>query len=283
MKLSVRLITYNQEAFIATALDSIFMQKTNFSFEIVVGDDFSTDKTLNLIHSYSSTNKIHLNVLKRSKGDEYWKKRQEIGRLYNFANVIDNCRGEYIALLDGDDYWSDPYKLQKQVDFLDSNPQYVLSGHYVDRVDEKLNITPAKLLGEKSFSQNEICKIHIPTLSAVFRNQNSRFPKSFYLTPSGDYILWSILGNYGDFYIHDESMAVYRQHQGGIWSGVSLVKKLKNSILTREISLEFINDKELSNNKNKKLCISGMYRSLKTFDFSNFFFFAKIYIKKIFL
>ena len=76
-------------------------------------------------------------------------------------------------------------------------------------------------------------------------------------------------------------MAIYRQHQGGIWSGVSLVKKLKNSLLTREISLRYIKDKTLSNKVNKKLCISGMYRSLKYFDISSFLFFMRVYIKKV--
>jgi len=111
-------MVYNQEEFIDEAMKGIMMQKTDFKVEVVVGDDFSTDKTLELIRKYENTENIHIKILDRKKGDAYWTKRQAKGRLYNFINIIENCSGKYIALLDGDDYWTDPAKLQKQFDLL---------------------------------------------------------------------------------------------------------------------------------------------------------------------
>src|SRR5690606_33947270 len=119
---SVRLMTFNHAPFIREAIESILMQKTNFFVEVVVGDDFSTDSTLDILKQYESTDNIHIKILNRKKGDEYWFKRQERGRSYNFQNILENCTGKYVALLDGDDYWIDPLKLQKQVDFLEENP-----------------------------------------------------------------------------------------------------------------------------------------------------------------
>jgi glycosyltransferase involved in cell wall biosynthesis len=116
-KLSVRLMTYMHEPFIKQAMNVIMMQKTDFKIEVVVGDDFSTDQTLEIIKSYKNTESIDVKILKREKGDEYWQKRQKLGRVYNFSNISENCIGKYIDLLDVDDYWKDPLKLQKQVDF----------------------------------------------------------------------------------------------------------------------------------------------------------------------
>lgn len=128
-KVSVRLMTYNHAAYICQAMEGILMQKTNFLVEVVVGDDFSTDNTLQKISLYKNTDNIHIKILERKIGDDYWRKRQEFGRLYNFINILDNCSGEFIALLDGDDYWTDPLKLQKQVDALDANSNIDICSH----------------------------------------------------------------------------------------------------------------------------------------------------------
>ena len=120
---SVRLMTYNHAPFIKNAMQGIMMQKTSFKIEVVVGDDFSKDNTLEIIKKFSDTENIKLKILNREIHDDYWFQRQENGRIYNFYNILKNCKGNYIALLDGDDYWTDPYKLQKQVDFLEENPR----------------------------------------------------------------------------------------------------------------------------------------------------------------
>ena len=129
--ISIRLMCFNQEKYIRQAMDGIFMQKVDFLVEIVVGDDFSSDTTLDIIKSYRETEFIKINILRRKIGGEYWKIRQERGRLYNYLDILRNCNGKYIALLDGDDFWIDPFKLKKQVDFLERNEEFDIVSHEV--------------------------------------------------------------------------------------------------------------------------------------------------------
>src|SRR6056297_3227607 len=134
---SVRLMTFNHAPFIRKAMEGIMMQVTDFPIEVVVGDDLSTDDTLEIIKTFENTSNIEIRILERSIGDKYWEARQYYGRIYNFTNIINNCRGKYIALLDGDDFWTDPQKLQKQVDFLKNNEEYIVTYHDAKVVNEK--------------------------------------------------------------------------------------------------------------------------------------------------
>lgn len=146
-KVSVRLMCYNQEKYIAQAMDGIMMQKVDFPVEVVVGDDFSQDSTLSIVRSYSDTKWIKVRILKREVGDAYWTERQKRGRLYNYYDILKNCKGEYIALLDGDDYWTDPYKLQKQVQFLERNSGYAICSHEVHELHFQVANTAKAGLG----------------------------------------------------------------------------------------------------------------------------------------
>jgi len=141
--LSIRLNSYNQEKYIAAAMDSIMMQKVDFPVEVVVGDDFSTDRTLDIIRTYKDTEFIKIRILERTAGDAYHVERKERGRLFNYLYTLRACRGKYVALLDGDDYWIDPNKLSSQVKFLEENPDYVMSSHevYVVRHNAKDSFT----------------------------------------------------------------------------------------------------------------------------------------------
>ena len=136
---SVRLMTFNHDKFIKKAMDGIMMQKTSFSVEVIVGDDFSVDRTLSIINEYSDTENIHIKVLDRPLKGEYLADRQKYGRLYNFENILDNCTGKYTALLDGDDYWIDPNKLNDQVNFLENNKDYAGVCHNANIVYENWN------------------------------------------------------------------------------------------------------------------------------------------------
>ena len=164
-------MTYNHADYIREAMEGILMQKTNFFVEVVVGDDFSTDDTLKIIKEYKNTENIHIKILERKVGDAYWKKRQELGRLYNFTNILDNCTGNYIALLDGDDYWTDPLKLQKQVDFLDANEEYSLCFTSRNIYKEATKEYTFEILKNQTFTTENILKGMIAfTQTIVFRN-----------------------------------------------------------------------------------------------------------------
>lgn len=101
-------LTYNHEKYIAQALESILMQKVNFTYEIVVGEDCSKDRTREILIQYAEKHPDKFHLLLHEKN---------IGAAKNQNKVFENCKGKYIAMLEGDDYWTDPYKLQKQVDF----------------------------------------------------------------------------------------------------------------------------------------------------------------------
>lgn len=230
-KVSVRLMTYMHEQFIAKAMDGIMMQKTNFKIEVVVGDDFSEDETLHIIKSYKNTENIHIKILDRKKGDTYWNKRQRLGRLYNFINILENCTGNYIAILDGDDYWTDPFKLQKQVDFLEENSEYIVCSHNAKIIDENNTVLQekklSKLTNNREYSSLDLKKgAFLLTVAMVFKNSIKEFPKSFYTVKNADTFLISILGQHGKgMYLENIEPAMYRVHNGGVWSTLDQNKK----------------------------------------------------------
>lgn len=110
---SIFILTYNQENFIAKTIDSILMQKTNFPFQLVVGEDCSTDATRIICEKYASDCGDKIKLLPNLN--------KNIGLIANYMRTIKECDGKYIAICDGDDYWIDENKLQKQVDFLESH------------------------------------------------------------------------------------------------------------------------------------------------------------------
>ena len=122
---SVCTITYNHEKFIAEALDSFLMQETDFPFELVVDDDCSPDGTADVVRQYMIK---FPNIIKPNL------REKNVGMMPNFIENMKRAKGKYIALCEGDDYWTDPLKLQKQVDFLEGNEGYVCAYHAVDHI-----------------------------------------------------------------------------------------------------------------------------------------------------
>ena len=130
---SVALVTYKHEAYIREALDSILMQRVNFSYEIVAGDDCSPDGTQDILREYADRHPGRFVLLLREKN---------LGATANSYDIKCHCTGRYIAQLEGDDFWTDPDKLQKQVDFLEAHPEYIGTAHMHNVVDE--NSCPIK-------------------------------------------------------------------------------------------------------------------------------------------
>jgi glycosyltransferase involved in cell wall biosynthesis len=232
-------MVYNHEAYICEAIEGILKQRTNFLVEVVIGDDFSTDKSLEIIRKYQNTSNIHFKILERKVGDEYWVNRQKLGRLHNFYNIIENCTGKYIALLDGDDYWTDPLKLQKQVDFLEMNNEYVICSHDAKIIDVNGNVLKESKLPnsfKKDATSEELKKgFWLLTLGMMFRNSTilKNFPKEGYDIVNGDIFLISLLGQYGrSKYMSEVEPACYREHSDGIWSMTSKITKKINNFNT---------------------------------------------------
>lgn len=253
---SIRFMVFNNEPFIREAIEGIILQKTDFKIEVVVGDDFSNDKTLDIIKSYSNTENIHFNFLKRQVGGEYWIDRQKLGRLHNFRNIIDNCSGKYIALLDGDDYWTDPLKLQKQVDLLESKPDINICFTQA-QVLAGLELTPQKISPkfiENKFDYSELLRYNnfITTASVVFRRpDNFNVPRWFLKLPYGDMGLYKLLSNSGSFYGLKDLTSVYRVHDKGIYSGINIIKSRKIYYSFYKLIYPHLSDEEQAISKNK--------------------------------
>lgn len=113
---SICTLTYNHEKYISKAIDSFLIQKTDFTFEIVIGEDCSTDGTREIVFNYAKKYSDIINVVTS---------RENVGINENARRTVNACTGKYIAFCEGDDYWHDKYKLQKQVDFLESNKDFV--------------------------------------------------------------------------------------------------------------------------------------------------------------
>lgn len=130
---SICCVTYNHENYIRDCLDSFLMQKTNFQFEVIIHDDASTDNTAKIICEYvEKYPDLFVPILQT---DNQYSKGIKPYQTY----VYPRAKGKYIAVCEGDDYWTDPYKLQKQVDFLESNNDYVLTCHRYRKLDDNLD------------------------------------------------------------------------------------------------------------------------------------------------
>ena len=240
---SVRLMVYNNEPYIREAVESILMQETNFKVEIVVGDDFSTDNTLEIIKSYADTPNIYFKILERPIGGAYWKDRQRLGRLHNFKNIIDHCSGSYIALLDGDDYWTDPLKLQKQVDFLENNHGYNYCGHNSYSLKgEKLH--DIKLDVQEFTFEQLIFKNILNSATLIFRANSFRLPDYFVSLETGDWAIQLFSIKNSRAFVLKDFMSAYRIHEDSLWNTIS-----KNDMCLKGVKLQkgmkkFYNDKD---------------------------------------
>jgi len=223
---SVCIITFNQEAFIAQAVESALAQKTTFEYEVVIGDDASTDATPQVLAEIERAHAPRLRVHRPPKN---------LGINRNLALTLQKCRGKYIALLEGDDYWIDPQKLQLQHDFLESHSEYAICFHPVRAVRQGSGETrrlPRGRIPRRSALADLIAKgNYIPTASVMFRNRASEgFPEWFADLCIGDLPLHVINARFGDIAFMDRVMAVYRLHPGGTFSGIPNAARVREVV-----------------------------------------------------
>lgn len=217
---SVAMLAYNHEKYIKQALDSVLMQNVNFIYEIVVGEDCSTDNTRVILLEYKKRFPDKINLILHEKN---------VGMHNNSVIVRRACRGKYRANCEGDDYWTDPYKLQKQVDFLESHPEYIGTAHKVQIVDEhgrlksggKWNYCKDKIYTIKHAEKGIMCG---HTSSRVYRNILRDDPVGMeslaMCSAIGDVKMSVYLALNGNVFCFDEVMSHYRwvPHVGGSWS-----------------------------------------------------------------
>ena len=261
---SIVCITYNQEWFIRDCLNGFFTQKTNFQFEVLIHDDASTDNTANIIREYEAK---YPNIIQPIyQTENQYSKGINPGVEY----LLPIAQGKYIALCEGDDYWTDPYKLQKQVDFLEANPEYSLCFCKFQTLDQKTS----KLQNDhnESLFVNGVERIefdferfylgwHIGTQTAIFRKDLYNKIDTLQYRYFRDIHLYTELLLKGKGTCLNFFGAVYRKHTGGVYTGVS----------------------ELQNAKIGYLCYKEIYRKNKQENFLKLKYvkFAKYYINHL--
>jgi glycosyltransferase involved in cell wall biosynthesis len=219
-KVSVMLITYNHEKYIAQALESVLMQETDFDFEINVIEDCSTDRTQEIVMRYV---RQYPDIVKPffNKKNIGFKITQR-----NFYRGFRTLTGDYFAILEGDDYWTSPHKLQKQVDFLDTNPDFAICAHNTVKVYDDGTVDPHRFLywGKRGDAtiQDVIClQSFFHTTGVLYRNVfNGNPPRHYSSKWSCDIFVMISHAAFGKVHHIDEDWAVYRAHAGGRFSGM---------------------------------------------------------------
>lgn len=241
-RVSVVMITYGHENYIRQAIEGVLMQNCDFDVELIVANDCSPDTTDYIINDIIQNHP-------QGKWITYHKHPKNLGMMPNFIFALQQAQGEYIALCEGDDYWTDPFKLQKQVDFLEANPDYVLCFHKVkilktngELVDDFITKVP-----ENYETQETLARLgnYIHTPSVVFRNILRKFPEEFEMSPIGDYFLYMMLAEHGKFKYMDEEMAVYR-FGVGIHSVNSQIKMAKANFKLFTLLLSYFNNPKIN-------------------------------------
>ena len=253
---SVCVQTYQHGNFIKECLDGILIQKTTFPFEVILGEDESTDGTREICKEYAKKHPDKIKLFLRSRKDVIYINGNATGR-YNFIENLKACKGRYIAICEGDDYWTDSLKLQKQVDFLEANPEYVIHSGFAT-----ISTTTGKQVGrqsEKGFFTLEdfYTQNNIVTCTVMFRNIIKKFPDTFSKVKFGDWLLYTIILKHSNsrIYVANEVFSFYRIHQGGVMKSLSKLNNLNAHInqiklLKNELKFKISSDRDIKNINN---------------------------------
>ncbi|MDF7798500.1 glycosyltransferase [Pontiellaceae bacterium B1224] len=222
---SVNLITYNHAPYIRECLDGILMQQTRFPYEVVIGEDESTDGTREICIEYAEKHPDRISLILRSQSEPGRDAYLSQG-VYNYIETTKECRGKYVALCDGDDAWTDPLKLQKQFDIMETDPTLSLVHSNYDKLDESSGCR-IKNVGSKyrrkqgtSIDKPELLDVlqrryPVAASTAFLRTKDALdiFEKNldiFLQCPMGDTTTWCELLHYGLFCFQNDSLCLYR-------------------------------------------------------------------------
>jgi glycosyltransferase involved in cell wall biosynthesis len=230
---SICCITYNHESFIEDALEGFLIQETDFPFEILINDDASTDRTAVIIREYESA---YPNIIKPIyQTENQYSKGNKPGLLNR-----ERAKGKYIALCEGDDYWTASNKLMKQIDFLEMNPEYSICFHSVKiwKDSQLIDDYITREVPETSSIRELANGNYIHTPSVVYRNRLFEHTKNMKKSPIGDYFLHMMNAKYGKIKKIHENMAVYRVHAGGNMSSICYSKNMWMTLVTLSLMLK---------------------------------------------
>ena len=217
MKVSACIITYDHESYIAECIEGALKQQVNFEYEIVIGEDKSTDNTLSICKAYQKKFPNLIRVIERPSN---------LGMIGNWARSLQECRGEYIALCEGDDYWTDPLKLQKQVNLMDANENLVFCFHASSTINNNGEL--GIFYKSRHFKDNEVVskKYFIEKGGGGFATASvllkrviiMKIPGYFSNSPVGDFPLALLAISQGDIGYINDGMCTYRIQSTSSWS-----------------------------------------------------------------
>lgn len=232
---SICCVAYNHGPYIADAIEGFLMQKTDFAYEIIIGEDCSPDNTRQVIEEYQAKYPGKINMITSE---------HNVGGYENGVRILRAAKGKYIAFCEGDDYWIDPLKLQKQVDYMEQHPDCMLCSHEVYSLDdqnrEKSLLEKKKIVNHISgeIGLNEfLMKMFprsLPTVSKLYRRNLVIFPEWAERFSFGDLILDLAVLSKGYIYHMDEVMAVYRTNNPKSYCGetrtLPVIDRLKKEL-----------------------------------------------------
>jgi glycosyltransferase involved in cell wall biosynthesis len=231
--LSINTVTYNHAPYIRQCLESILMQKTTFDFEVLVHDDASTDGTADIIREFEARYPDIIKPIYQT--ENCYSRNVSVSKNFQFPRI----RGKYTAYCEGDDYWTDPYKLQKQVDFLESHPDYSICGgrYWVMTNDNPDNLSeqPWMIKGMAKYPEGRTL-----TLDNFFDNYlfwslciclRSECLKEIYnFKYNKDDTLYAVALEKGKGFVFPDYFGVYRIHSGGMWAGLNYHQKKRQNL-----------------------------------------------------
>jgi glycosyltransferase involved in cell wall biosynthesis len=221
-RVSVLMVTYNHADYLTEAIESVLSQEGDIPFEIVLADDSSTDGTHEIVATYNRKYPLIVQSIVRERN---------IGFQRNFIDALKHCRGEYVATLDGDDYWLCVNKMKDQAAMLDRNPNHTIcfgkSLEVYEGNDPPPRVSPI-LVGTEFTLEDLLRWDFIPTCTAMFRFV-PRFDVPIWATdlPMTDWVLWVLLAQRGNILHIPTVLGAYRKHAKGVWTSKSVNKQIE--------------------------------------------------------
>ena len=276
---AVWMVTYNHEKFIEQAIKSVMMQQTDFDFKLFIGEDCSTDTTQELCIKLEKKYPKKINLVLN---------KENLGANKNGIktyNRVAKSSAKYIAILEGDDYWTDVYKLQKQIDFLEENPKVSICGHSVKVVKKNNEYESWKVKDKTLVSFNdELIKNRFYTLSIVYKNVIEEYPDWIIGIPSGDWAIKLLILEKGDGYLMKDFMGTYRSHNTGIWSSQTNLQAHKSVLKSYRMFLKCFEKHKKSiklATVKYKLKHNLFFKDFSMYVFSDIFVLFKLGLNKI--
>ena len=244
---SVHMITYNHAQFICQAIDGVLNQRTTFQIEIVIGEDCSTDGTKEIVFKYQQKYPEIIRIVTSEKN---------VGMSANFVRTLNACKGKYIAFCEGDDYWTDPLKLQKQVDIMESEPDCAVCVHNATILQGSKETLHWPDIKKPKYTLNEVFRNYFIATNSILLRAKWLWrvlPDWFFELPGSAGPIVYYACKHGYLRTINETMSVYRKHAGGVHSSLTQIEQINKGIEGR-----LLLQREFPNNPGLKKAILNL-------------------------